>query len=200
MHAQTCIPKNQLGAALATALFFMVVITLLGLAAMRSGRTDMRLALNEESRVQSLQSAESLLEDLLQSRENLVVYPGSGYVQNCFLTDNLDATVLENKQNFVCPTDTADASVLSDGPLKKYAYTLIRRESISGSDFAPVSALRRGDSGVRYQLANFTVVAGYDRTITSRASGAEEEGNFGAAEVSQGTYVKVDSVDGLVTE
>ncbi len=191
---------GQQGAALATALFFMIVITLLGLAAMRSGRTDLRLALNEESRVQALQSAQSLLEDLLLDADNLAVLPGSGYVQSCYISDLLDASVLAAKQGFDCGSSSNDASVLSDGPLKKYGYTLIERESVAGSDFAPVSALRRGDSGAQFKLASFTVLSGYDRTMSSRAADAPEESNFAAAEVSQGTYVKVNSVAGVVTE
>jgi len=77
---------------------------------------------------------------------------------------------------------------------------MVRRESVGGSDFAPVSALRRGDSGERFRLASFTVLAGYDRTSASRAASATDSGNFGAAEVSQGTFVKVDTIDGVVVE
>lgn len=193
--------RVQRGAALATTLFFLVVITLLGLAAMRAGRTDLALALNEESRMQAVQSADSLLEALLTNDEqNLLVQPGSGYVQNCYVSPWLDPGWLLAHQDFECPSGTADVSVMPDGPVKSWAYTLIRRESVNGSDFAPVSALRFGDSGDHFRLARFTVLAGYDRTEYSRSGSAPEDGNFGAAEVSQGTYVKVDTVDGLVTE
>lgn len=191
---------RQRGAALATAMFFLVVITLLGLAAMRAGRVDLRLALNEESRVHALQSAQSLLESLLADSANLAVSPGSGYVQNCFLAPALDAASLQTRQGFECPGDDTDASRLPEGPLRAHAYTLVRRESVGGSDFVPVSALRRGDSGERFRLASFTVTAGFDRTSASRATDDAETGNFGAAEVSQGTLVKVDTIDGLVME
>lgn len=194
-------PHHQRGAALATALFFLVVITILGLAAMRAGQNDLRLALNEETRITAVQRAQSLLEALLEHDEdNLVVRQGSGYVQNCFLSGELDATSLKNRQDFECPGALVDVSVIPGGTLKRNAYTLIRRETIGGSDFAPVSALRRGDSGERFRLASFTVLAGYDRTSVSRASGASESGNFGAAEVSQGTFIKVDTIDGVVVE
>ncbi|TDU32073.1 PilX-like prepilin protein [Panacagrimonas perspica] len=193
--------QRQAGAALATALFFLVVITILGLAAMKAGQTDLRLALNEESRITAVQSAQSLLESLLESSaSNMVVQQGSGYVQNCYISGELDAASLRTRQNFDCPADLNPVSVLPDGTLKLHAYTMIRRESVGGSDFAPVSALRRGDSGERFRLASFTVLAGYDRTAASRAAGASDSGNFGAAEVSQGTFVKVDTVDGLVVE
>lgn len=192
---------RQSGAALATALFFLVIITILGLAAMKAGQTDLRLALNEESRMTAAQSAQSLLDALLKgSSSNLLVQQGSGYVQNCYLAADLDSTSLRTRQGFDCPPALYPESTLPDGALKKYAYTLIRRETVGGSDFAPVAALRRGDSGDRFRLASFTVLAGYDRTAASRASGSGNTGNFGAAEVSQGTFVKVDTVDGVVVE
>lgn len=195
----SCRRRKQTGAALATALFFLVVITLLGLAAMRSGTMGLRLALNEESRVNALESAQSLLEALLADADNLLIEPGSDYVQNCFVAPALQAAVLAANQAFECPTGTPPP-VLPPGALQAHAYTLIRRESIGEQDFAPVSALRRGDSGERYRLASFTVTAGFDRTPASRAAGAEEIGGYGAAEISQGTYVKVDSIDGLVVQ
>ncbi len=195
------ITARQSGAALASALFFLVVITILGLAAMKAGQTDLRLALNEESRITAVQSAQSLLEAMLNdSATNLVVQQGSGYVANCYLSAQLDATSLHNRQSFDCPAALSPVTKLPEGNLKLHGYTLVRRESVGGSDFAPVSALRRGDSGERFRLASFTVLAGYDRTATSRAAGSTDTGNFGAAEVSQGTFVKVDTVDGLVVE
>jgi hypothetical protein len=202
LHARSrTSPHRQGGAALATALFFLVVITILGLAAMRAGQNDLRLALNEETRITAVQRSQSLLEALLEHDEdNLVVRQGSGYVQNCFLSAELDAVSLKNRQGFECPSALVDVSVIPGGTLKNHAYTLIRRETVGGSDFAPVSALRRGDSGERFRLASFTVLAGYDRTSVSRASGASESGNFGAAEVSQGTFIKVDTIDGVVVE
>ncbi|MCC2655065.1 MAG: hypothetical protein K0Q76_173 [Panacagrimonas sp.] len=194
-------PRLQHGAALATALFFLVMITILGLAAMRAGQNDLRLALNEETRITAVQRAQSLLESMLQNDEaNLVVRQGSGYVQNCFVSAQLDAVSLKNRQAFECPSALVDATALPAGVLQQHAYTLVRRESVGGSDFAPVSALRRGDSGERFRLASFTVLAGYDRTSASRASSADESGNFSAAEVSQGTFIKVDTVEGVVVE
>jgi hypothetical protein len=194
-------PRPQHGAALATAMFFLVVITILGLAAMRAGQNDLRLALNEETRITAVQRAQSLLEAMLQNDEvNLAVRQGSGYVQNCFVSVQLDGVSLKNRQAFECPGALVDATMLPGGVLREHAYTLVRRESIGGSDFAPVASLRRGDSGERFRLASFTVLAGYDRTSASRAAGASESGNFGAAEVSQGTFVKVDTVDGVFVE
>lgn len=193
------LPVRPRGAALATAMFFLVVITLLGVAAMRSGQLDLRLAMNEESRVGAVQSAQSLLESMLNDKNNLAISAGSGFVQNCFVAAALDPASLKTRQKFDCPAGSSSPA-LPAGPLSSYAYTMVFRESIGGADFAPVSALRRGDSGERFKLASFTLTAGYDRTQASRASSAAADGNFGAAEVSQGTFVKVDTVDGLVVQ
>jgi hypothetical protein len=198
---RTTTTHTQRGAALATALFFLVVITILGLAAMRAGQNDLRLALNEETRITAVQRAQSLLESMLENDDaNLVVRQGSDYVQNCFLSVELDGVSLKNRHGFECPSALVDATTIPSAALRKHAYTLVRRESVGGSDFAPVSALRRGDSGERFRLASFTVLAGYDRTSVSRSSSGSESGNFGAAEVSQGTFIKVDTVDGVVVE
>jgi hypothetical protein len=200
-HASHCLISPQRGAALATALFFLVVITILGLAAMKAGQNDLRLALNEETRITAVQRAQSLLESMLEhDGENLAVRQGSGYVQNCYVSVKLDTTSLKNRQNFECPSALVDATVIPSTTLADNAYTLIRRESVGGSDFAPVAALRRGDSGERFRLASFTVLAGYDRTSASRSSSSGDSGNFGAAEVSQGTFIKVDTVEGVVVE
>lgn len=184
-----CLPDRQHGAALATALFFLVVVTLLGLTAMRVGTLELRLALNEESRVAALQAAQSLLDGLVQTGENIAVLPGAGYVQNCRVGGALDRSVLASTQGFSCSSEqqTAAPSQLPALPLLDHAYVSVRREAINDQDFAPMAALRMGDSGERFQLAAFTLMAGYDRS----------EDGLGAAEVAEGVYLKVDRVDGL---
>ena len=47
--------RRQAGAALATSLLILSVLTLLGLAAMRGSKTELRLSQNAESRVNALQ-------------------------------------------------------------------------------------------------------------------------------------------------
>ena len=83
IFANKCAVRHQSGAALATALLFLIVLTLLSLVAMRSGRVDLRLALNDESRMAAAQSAQSILESVLADARYLEVRPGSDYVQSC---------------------------------------------------------------------------------------------------------------------
>ncbi|HET7797678.1 MAG TPA: PilX N-terminal domain-containing pilus assembly protein, partial [Nevskia sp.] len=60
-------PRRQQGAALATALLILIVLTLLGLAAMRGSRLELRLSQNAESRVNALQSAQAIADGVTQT-------------------------------------------------------------------------------------------------------------------------------------
>lgn len=178
--------RQQHGAALATALFFLVILTMLGLAAMQVGRTDLRLALNEERRVDALQTAQSALDSVLDTESNLQVLANAGQVQACAAGDELDLDDLEDEQGFSCPSDAAALS-LGSSYFSDYLYASVRRDTIGDSDLAPVSALRQGDSGEHFRLARFTITAGYDRSAD----------RLGAAEVQQGIYRKVNVVDNV---
>ncbi len=193
MHTRTT--HRQHGAALATALFFLVILTLLGLAAMRAGNVDLRLSQNEVSRMDALQSAQTALDSVWkQSNTVMTILPGSGYLQSCTIGSSLQATALQTQQGFSCPSANNLATLLPNTIYKNYLYASVRREQVAGSDFAPVSALREGDSGDRYQLASFTIVAGYDR-VASDDTVAQ-----GGAEIIQGAYVKAARIKGLTVQ
>lgn len=183
--ARTAAERAQRGAALVTALFFLVVLTLLGLAAMQAGRVDLRLSLNEESRVDAMQSAQSALDLALDSESNLAVLPNAGQMQSCYVGSRLSAGTLAAEHDFSCSSNTTALELNTF--FRQYTYIGIRRERVGDNDFAPASALRAGDSGDRFRYAAFAVTAGYDRT-------AERQG---AAEIEQGIYRKVAIVDNL---
>jgi hypothetical protein len=122
------------------------------------------------------------------------VLPGSGYLQSCAIGSSIDATALSTQQGFSCPTANVVSALLPNTNYKNYLYISVRREQINGSDFAPVSALREGDSGDRYNLAAFTVTGGYDRVANSDAV------QQGGAEIAQGVYVKVAKIRGLTQQ
>ena len=58
--------RRQQGAALATTLLILTVLTLLGLAAMRGSRLELKLAQNAESRVNAQRKVYALLADELK--------------------------------------------------------------------------------------------------------------------------------------
>ena len=186
---------TQRGAALATALFFLVILTLLGLAAMRSGNIDLRLAQNEGSRLDAQQNAQTAIESIMSGYlAALTVLPGSGYLQSCKIGNGLNATALSQQQGFSCPSDKVVDALLPNTNYQQYLYLSVRREQINGGDYAPVSALREGDSGASYDLASFTLTGGYDRIASSEGLAQ------GGAEIVQGVYVKVAKIRGLAQQ
>ena len=201
LHRNRPSTQDERGAALATAIFFLVIITLLGLAAMRAGNIDLRLAQNEVGRVDALQNGQTSLDGmraaLYAQADQIPVLPGSNYVQYCAVGDALDSSALSTQQGFSCTSDMSNANtgLLPATIYKKYSYVSVRRESVGSNDFAPVNAIRRGDSGNRYQLASFTLTAGYDRIATKTSEAPQ-----GGAEVAQGVYVRVAQVRGLTQQ
>jgi Tfp pilus assembly protein PilX len=184
------VPRQQQGAALAVALFFLVIMTLLGLIAMQAGRVDLRLSLNEESRIDALQSAQTSLDTVLDVESNLAILPNAGQLQSCFVGSALNAATLQSAQQFTCDTSTSSNTLVADSYFRQYTYVAVRRERIGDADLAPPSALRQGDSGDRYRLAAFSITAGYDRT-------GERQG---AAEIQQGLYRRISVVDGVTLQ
>lgn len=65
--------NKQKGAALLVALSFLVVITLISLAAMRSTTTELRLANNNEERVAAEQFAQSAIDSVVSNPDNFIV-------------------------------------------------------------------------------------------------------------------------------
>lgn len=189
------IKRRQHGAALATSLLFLVIMTLLGLAAMRSGTIGLRLSQNEGSRLDAQQNAQTLLEAINSRNASFTVLPGSDYIQSCVIGSSLSASKLSTQQGFSCPSANADTALLPATHYSSYLYGSVRREAINGGDFAPVTAMREGDSGDRYDYALFTVTAGYDRVATT-----DDEMAQGGAEIAQGVYVKVARVRGLTQQ
>ena len=72
--------RRQRGAALATALLILIVLTLLGLAAMRSSRLELKLSQNAESRVNARQSAQAIADGITQVDANLAIGSGPGFL------------------------------------------------------------------------------------------------------------------------
>jgi len=70
--------SKQNGAALLVALSFLVVITMISVAAMRSSTTELRLASNNEARIAALQVAQSALDGTLSDPDNFIVTGVSG--------------------------------------------------------------------------------------------------------------------------
>ena len=90
-------PARQQGIALATALIFLVVITILGLVAVRSSTTELRLASNEQIRIESLQVAQAIVDSVIANPANLPLNSDINYFR-CFDSG-------ANGSQTACPAD-----------------------------------------------------------------------------------------------
>ena len=73
MHGVSSARGQQQGVALAVGLMLLLVLTVLGIGAMRSSLLELQMSRNEESRVSSFQRAQSLIDGTVANTSNLVV-------------------------------------------------------------------------------------------------------------------------------
>lgn len=171
--------RHQRGAALATALIFLIVLTLLGLSAMRSGRTALLLADNEQSRIEALAKAQAGVDAVLDNPVNLSVATvvGSG---NCYIAADNGEGHGPSAYDFSCGGNEAN---LLNGLAADYRYARTER-------LAPESLpIRRGmnTSALQYSGALFSVTAGYD----------SREAGYSAAEITEGVVRLVPQGQGI---
>lgn len=168
-------PSSQRGVALAVALVLLVVIALLGLAAVRYSQTALRLAGNQESRLTAVQSAQSLVSLTLEGGTTYLPANEDPTWLACFpLTLPALATGLS------CPS-TRSAQIVSsaanDGDGAGFGYVIARRELPL---FTETGTVRQAENSARaYDFVRYSIIAGYDR----QASGQ------GAAEIREGRLV-----------
>lgn len=157
-------PNSQRGAALAIALLMVVIITLLGVAALRATQVELKLAQNAESRMSAIENAESMAR-YAESTYGTLPVDGNLSFTACVLP------AVVRTAEFSCPSSSISTSN-STSQLQLYGYALIRREAPL---FVEVNVLREvghETSAKNYDFARFTIVGGYDRT-PQRMSAAE---------------------------
>lgn len=170
--AATTFPSGsrQRGVALAVSLIILVILTLLGFAALRATQTGLRIANNSESRAAAQQGAEAMVSLVLEDKSST------------YLPDNYDASfkacsifvatlplVLAGGYNTVCATGvTATVASDHDPALDSYGYVLVRRVLPL---FAESTAFRGADnSGRAIDYAHYLIVGGYDKTAASASA------------------------------
>jgi hypothetical protein len=67
-------PRRQRGAALFTALIFLIIITLLSLQAMRSSTLELRMASNEEAKITAFQRVQAIIDATVIEPGNTQVF------------------------------------------------------------------------------------------------------------------------------
>jgi len=174
---------RERGAALVISLLVLIMLTLLGIAAMRSSRVELKLSQNAESRINALQTAQAVADAVSQSSSNLSIATGPGFV-GCYAASGSDANGNSLAPNtlpdpvldqYPCAGTGTTTALSGTQTLPAYTYGQVVRQS---PEFLTTAALRGGgDSARSYDFASFNVTGGYDNTNQG----------FGAAEVTQGT-------------
>ena len=157
--------NDQRGAALAVALVLLVVLTLLGIAAVRATQTELRLAQNAESRVSAQQRAESLLNVVLADDTYV---PVNENPNERFCRLPTPATRARAAQ-FNCATATVTLLLDAGDPSRQvpqevldYGYVEVVRQLPL---FVSVDVMREARNSARsYEFARYSVTAGYDHT------------------------------------
>jgi hypothetical protein len=172
---------TERGAALAVSLIILVILTLLGIAAMRASRLELRLSQNAESRMQALEAAQALGDAITNTASNLNISQGLGY-SACYLASNLTLNPSIQAADPLFANCTANTLNLPSAMANySYGYALAKRDT---PEFVTVGAIRgAGLSGRSYNFARFVVIAGYDDTGNSLNP---SEVGQGAAEINRG--------------
>jgi len=154
--------RRQTGAVLATTLLLLVVITLLGVAALRFSRLELRMAGNTEAKLQSFQTAQALADAVYATPAMVPVIGAPGF---SICTPTLDGCNRNDISlpGFTQPIEDADLT----GQVVQLAEGMVPRGLETSADKF---------GGVRYR-----VTSTYDRT----------DENLGTFEVVQGMLILV---------
>lgn len=164
--------RRQHGAALAVALLILVVITLLGVAAVRATQTELKLAQNSESRMTAVQSAQSMV-SLIPNE--LLPVNGDENFRACY-RPSPDGNALRTPLFTCAPTDAEIPLTAAPVALQDFGYLLVRREQPL---FVQVNVLRDAATSAKtYDFARFTITGGYDRSGDGLSAAEITEGQL----------------------
>lgn len=164
-------PNSQRGVALAFALMMLVIITVIGVTAMRSSIFELGMARNEEARLAALEKAQSIVDATMTMSSNLLV-AGSVGETNC--TSGYEYP----DDNDPCDSYTVTLDDgLDDPTITTYASSRVER--LQPEFQAPPAVI--GSSITVFEAAQFSV----EGTFDARSS------RQGASTVAQGVMVLV---------
>ncbi|MES2885822.1 MAG: hypothetical protein V4709_13525 [Pseudomonadota bacterium] len=160
--------SRQTGAALGIALLILLIITILGVAAVRATQVELKLSQNAESRMAATQAAQSMV---------------------AFVSDPTNMPVNDNLGHHVCvratgvtvvpACDSATTTIVLTGisvPLLKHGYAEVRREQPLFVEVNVLRALGSELSAKNYDFARFTATGGYDRSSDGMSAAEITEG------------------------
>ena len=180
-------PKaHQHGAALATALLFLIVLTLLGIGAIREASTSLTMADNEASRLNAIDVSQSLIDALLADIEtHFPVTLVADLQVGCFPAGLAAQNPL--RAPFACDDGGLTPPSTPSNALADRTYVEIWRESVNGQALVPATSVGTTGTTARVGYARFRITAGTDRSAVGQ----------GAAEIQQGVQIAVPEAKGI---
>lgn len=157
---------RQAGAALVTALIFLIIITMLSLSAMRSSILELRQASNDAVRVSAFETAMGVIDAVIDTPANMPVVGEVGY-QKCTVHE---ADCTENTLSFA---DGMYADEIADDHVR------IRVERLAPLFRPPPRGL--GTSARQLTSAAFKIETDFDRA----------QDGLGHAELAQGVVIVI---------
>ncbi len=142
--------KRQEGTILIITLVFMLLITLLGVGSMQSSNLNLLMASNEQARIEAVEKAEGVIDNILSLESNIKVTGGVGYTMCAQGNTSSDC----NESNIVASVNLVDGETLT--------YRAVRKGPESAS--APVMDETMASSASAFKVALFEVEAEYDGT------------------------------------
>jgi hypothetical protein len=162
MHGMT--KNRQSGIVLFTALVFLVVVTMIGVASMRSSTLELRMSLNEEARISAFQQAQALSDAIIFTPSTTPVVGGIGY-RIC--TPSVPAGVPCDQRDLTVP----NAFILEEMGAGRLGAVV---ERVGTVDTPPPRGL---DSSVdKFSAPAFRIQSTYDREDEGRGSATVNEG------------------------
>jgi Tfp pilus assembly protein PilX len=158
-------PMHQDGVALAVALILLVIITLLGLSAVRLSSMELRMSGNDELRVSSFETAGSLVDAAISLANNTPpIFPGT---RMCVRTGSLVPACTTT--GVTLPTEIPPGAAVNyqdDTDLN------VEITGITGSNSPPTGS----GWGKDYAAANLKISGIYDRNIYGSGRATVSEG------------------------
>lgn len=172
-------PREQRGVALATALVFLVILTLLGIFSMRASTIELRLARNEQARIEAQETAQAIVDAVLANPANLPANSNTRYFL-CFESANAGTQT-------ACPLEQTGLGL---APLTDGSATETQRQIFDSGVYAEARRLPPADAPLPAQTLNsadkLTGVA-----FGVRGQYARGEEGLGAADIEQGILLLV---------
>ncbi len=105
-------PTRARGSVLLVALIFLAILTFAAATTMRTSTMGMRMAGNEQTRVNTLQLAQSIVDEVVTNPDNVVVSGDTGYINCTANVQDCTTNTVAISQDIVANADVSKAEVI----------------------------------------------------------------------------------------